>query len=246
MQAYGAVWRGGAPKGSDSSSSWAVAAGHVVLGWAGHGEWKHVLWIVRELGSVDCLVSPGCALSKSSLLTHRPPSSSVRHAALPSVGRSIHFYFSSLPSPADPPVPASPPSRSGTNSRTRRATRTPTIAKGRATWLSPDSVSSPLRTATWRPSESSVSPFPLPSAHSSLPSAATKLSCEDSRSTRLVYPPTDTHTVRNSRPSPETGQSLPRMPSSACECLRNLLLSMPLFVPPYLAQILPAQIASSD
>lgn len=63
------------------------------------------------------------------------------------------LYLSST----DPPARVCPPSRSGTSSRTRRATRTATIARGSPKWPSPDSVSSPLPMATWRPSESSVS-----------------------------------------------------------------------------------------
>lgn len=139
----------------------------------------------------------------------------------------LHFHISFT----DLQAPVSPPSRSGTNSRTKRATRTATIATGSPKWHSPDSVSSPLPTATWRPSESSVflaSPIAFTHLSPQLPQ-----SFPVSTLIQLPYHPTpNPDTVRNSRPSPETGQNLPQTPSSACEFLLNLPLSMPPFVLP--------------
>ena len=211
--------------------------GHAVWGWDGDGQgnmWWSWIWQCR-LPRVGAIKSHH---SSSTIVT-------VRHAPLPSVSRSIHAPFSPHPSLPDLPAPVSPLSPFGTNSRTKRATRRASIAKGSPRWHSRGSVSSPSHTATWRPSESSVSPpFLCPGAHASLPQLP------QSFPVRTLFQPiassADLDTVRNSRPSPETGQSLPQMPSSACEFLLNLLLSMPLFVLPYLALILPAEITFSD
>ena len=109
----------------------------------------------------SCRVLSKISASARSLVYHlHQPCSSPQRKPLPCISLAVRYL-----SLADLLAQVSHHSHSGTSSRTRRATRTATIAKSTPTWHSPDSVSSPSRTATWRQSESSVLSVPSALTH---------------------------------------------------------------------------------
>ena len=156
------------------------------------------IWIVREVGSVDCLVSHwlrAIKIQPAHSSSHRPPSSSVRHAALPSVGHSVRFSFSS--SSLCRSTSASLPSQSFWNKFKNKKSDKDTDYRGGQSHMA--LARQRLLTLAYGDMETvrvvSLLPSLSPDAHSFLPSAATKLSCEDSRSIRFISPPTDTDTL---------------------------------------------------